>query len=135
MLRTRSKRRLLLDDYELVPILVRQWPHQHTVNNTKDRGIGADAERERQNGDNREPGVPEQDSRAISSVLEQRFDEASASHISTLLFELFDATESTQCLETGLGVSHASRDIILSLHVDVKTQFFVQVTLRLVFPH
>jgi hypothetical protein len=128
-----SKRGLLLNDHELVPIRVRQWPHKHAVDHTKNRSIGADPKRQRQNGHDSEAGVPQQDSHTVASVLQSRFDQPSAAHISTLFFELFDAAESPQGLEAGLSLSHASRDIILSFHVDVETQFFVQITLHLVF--
>ena len=62
---------------ELVPyhhqpsgILVRQRAQQHRVHHTEDRGIGANSERERQHGGERESGSSGETSERVADVLE-----------------------------------------------------------------
>jgi hypothetical protein len=54
----------------------RQGAQTDGVHELKDGGIGAGAERQRQDGDRRERGVPAQQPRAVPQILPERLDEA-----------------------------------------------------------
>ena len=52
-------------------VAVRQRLEQHAVDDAEDRAVGADAERERDDGDEREPGRSPQDAHRVGEVLPQ----------------------------------------------------------------
>ena len=54
-----------------IGIVIRQRPQQHAVDDGEDGGVGADAERERQHGDEREAGLPAQHARGVAKVLQR----------------------------------------------------------------
>ena len=54
--------------HQSIRFLERQWPQQHSIHDTEDRGIGADAERKRDDGDRGEPRPLQQPSHAIANV-------------------------------------------------------------------
>ena len=63
---------------ELVGPVVRQRPQQHRVDHAEDRGVGADAERQRQHGDEREGGAPRQSADRESKVPPERIHHATS---------------------------------------------------------
>ena len=49
----------------------RQRPQQHAIDDGKNGGVGADAERERQDGDEGKPGLAPQHTAGVADVLKQ----------------------------------------------------------------
>ena len=56
------------DHHESIRVAVRQRPQQHAVDDGKDGGVGTDAEREGEQHDDREPGIPAQGAEGITHV-------------------------------------------------------------------
>ena len=54
---------------EMRGVAIRQLAPQHGVDDAEDGGRGADADGERQRGDDREPGAPSQHAEAVRNVL------------------------------------------------------------------
>ena len=61
----------LTHDGQPIAVLVRQRLQQHAVDDAEDRGVGADAETERQHGQHRIARVLQQRARAIPHILDQ----------------------------------------------------------------
>ena len=59
---------------ELIGIFIRQRKKQHGVNDGENRGVGADAQRKREDSDNGEAGILPQHARAETQILQQGFD-------------------------------------------------------------
>ena len=60
------------DHHRAIRLGPRQRPQQHGVHDAEDRGVGADAERQRQHGDGGKAGVARERARAEAQVLARR---------------------------------------------------------------
>jgi hypothetical protein len=58
-----------LDDRQIPGVRDRQRPHTERVDQLEDCGVGADAQRQREDGDCREPGTPQEDAGAVAEIL------------------------------------------------------------------
>src|SRR6266404_1983969 len=115
-----SERSLLMNDYQLVSRFVWQRAHQHAVDDTEDRGVCADAERQRQHRNEGKAGIAHENARAIAGVLQKRFDQSSAPDVAALFLKLLHASEIPQSVNTSVGGAHATLDVSLDLHLNVE---------------
>ena len=69
--------RRLAEIDEALPVLVGQRPQQHAADHAEDRGVGADAEREGQHGDEREAGALAERAEGEAEVVQQTGHEGS----------------------------------------------------------
>jgi len=69
---------------------------EHCINDAKDGRGGPNPERERYRSYRREAGIFCQHSQAVTKVLKKVFDVVHSAHVSTLLFDLLDATQLPQ---------------------------------------
>jgi hypothetical protein len=56
------------DHREAVGLGIRERPQQHAIDHGVNRGVGADAQPERQNGSERESGILQEDANGVSEV-------------------------------------------------------------------
>jgi len=54
---------------DAIGTVIAERPQQHRVDHAEDRGVGADAERERANRQQREPGLAAQRARGVAKIL------------------------------------------------------------------
>src|SRR6185369_16526419 len=85
-----------LEQHEAVRLLDRQPSEQHRVDDAEQRRVGADAERERDDGDGGEARRLAHHAQAVAHVLRELLDEADAARVARLLLELLDAAEAAQ---------------------------------------
>ena len=85
--------RLLEDTDDPIGIRVRQRLEQDAVNEAEDRGVGADAERQREDRDRCKSRTLRQGSPAVTQVLEQRIEHGQAAPVAVDFFRLLDPAE------------------------------------------
>jgi hypothetical protein len=68
-------------------------PQQHSVDDTEDRAVGADAERERADRDRGEARVPAQRAERVDEILLERINELDAAPVAIPLLRRFHAAE------------------------------------------
>ena len=79
----------------------RQRLQQHAVNHAEDRGIGANAESQREDGDESECGASPKQADAKTQVLQKILNVADAARVSAILFGLLEAPEFAASFSAG----------------------------------
>ena len=92
-----------LDFDETAGILVGQRLEQDGVEHAEDRGIRTDAQRERQDGDDRESRIAAEHARAVSRVLPGLLDDVSCADVTHAFLDAIGAAHLEQCRAPGLG--------------------------------
>ena len=87
---------------------IRDRPKEHCVNDAEDRRVGADPEREREDGGCGEPFVPAQLTQGVSHVLRERIDERPAALIAIGFLDLLDSAELAASRGAGVVDRHPS---------------------------
>jgi hypothetical protein len=109
-----------VDHHEAVAPRIRQRPQQQLIDDGKDRGVAADAEREREDDGNREAGTRAQAAHHVSGVARQILDEARGSHVVAALLEPPHVAEARACRARGLLLAHPGSDVLLAERLEVK---------------
>ena len=118
-----------LDDGQVPRLRNRQRPNAQRVDQLEDRGVGADAEGEREHGDGGESGTAQQDAGAVPEILSEVLDDADAPGIAALLFALLDAVHRPERREPRVGGGEAFRDELIGQPLDVKPELVVELPL------
>ena len=106
-------------------------PEQHRVNHAENCGVGADAEGEREYGDDGEAGIFPQHARAVADVLKENFDGAEGPHIAaSLLQQTYVSKPAARGRAAGAGSCALLLEFFLA-HGQMEAQFFVEVAVKL----
>ncbi len=108
-----------------------QRTQQHGIDDAEDRRVRADAQRQREDGNQGESGILQQHSRAVTKILQQVLDEADSSHIAAFLLSLLNTAQGAQGSVARLLRCHAFSDIFLNLPLEVIADLLVQFLLDL----
>jgi hypothetical protein len=92
-----------------------QGSHPDRVHQLEDRGVGAGAEREREDGDDREGRVLQQDAHAIPKVLPCAVDEPERIHVVDVLTDVGPVAEPQMGLSPRFVCRHAAGDVVVDL--------------------
>lgn len=120
----------VVERHELVGTLDRQWPQQHRVDQAEDGGVGAGAERQRDDGHGGKAALPAEHAQGVSQILERRLDERQAAAIPIDLFDLIDAAEGAQRRVPGVVSGHPSAPVLVDLHLEVAADLVVEIPLE-----
>src|SRR5215469_8964180 len=117
---------------ELIGIWIGKRSQKHSVDDAEDGGVGADAQRERQNGDGGEARTLAEHAGGIAQVLRGLVQEAPAARLAALLLERLEVTEFDSCAPRGLRAVHAGPDKIIGVERKMVTEFLVHVAFLLI---
>ncbi len=108
--------------HEAVGILHRERAQPHGVHRLEDRGVGADAQREREERHEGEAGVEAQQPRAVAQVLPHGFEGGERVHAIDLFAHERDVAELAVRGGARVGRRHAARDVGVGLDLEVGLQ-------------
>src|SRR4029434_5723477 len=92
------------------------------VEQLEDRGVGADAERERQDGDDREAGGQAQQPQAVPQIAPYAVDKADGIHLIDLLSDQRRIPQLALRRRARGGRRHAARDVLVGLHHQMRLE-------------
>src|SRR5205085_12642069 len=98
---------------ELLGVFHRQRADAYRVEQLKDRGVGADAERERQNGHDGETRIETQQPRAVLEIAPRAVDELDGVHLIDLLTDQRGVAQLAARRIARVGRAHAARDVLV----------------------
>src|SRR5215470_8007787 len=119
-----------LKHHKLLRIPDRQRAKESRVNQAKDGGVGADAEGEGKHGDGGEAGRFAEHAEGEAQILQKRVGEGQAAAFAIDLASLFEAAEVEKRLTAGLLPVHALREVALDGHLQVRTEFGIEVAVE-----
>ncbi len=99
------------------------------MNNGEERGVDADAERQRQNCHTREACISAETAEREADVSRERFEKRQAALLAIRLFRLFDAAEFTMSSSACVIHGHAALDVRFNQRVHVSAEFVIQLAL------
>src|SRR5262245_11022985 len=99
---------------------------QSGVDDAEHRGVGADAQRQRERGRGGEAGSLEQHSRAIPQVLPEFFEASEPRDVTISFSSLFDSAETQQRRAPRLFLAHPSAEVLRRFHLQMELQFAIQ---------
>src|SRR5580692_5672507 len=102
------------------------------VDHGKSCRCGADAQRERQDGDRGETGIAAELAKSKTKILNEPLSPTPSPHFPACLLRAGDIAEPAHGREAGLLPRHAGFEILLLLHFEVRANLLVQVAGRLV---
>src|SRR5262249_38537184 len=108
-----------------------QRTQQQRIDDAENRGVRANAQRQRQDRNRREAEILQQHSRAVAQVLPDVFNPPHTTGVTAPLLRLFHSAESLESRIPRLFRAHSQADILLNLLIQVAPQFIVQFTLDL----
>ena len=123
-------RRGLADEHELVAVAVRQRREQDAVDDGKNRGVGADAEAERQDGSQGVAGRSQEHPHAVARVLPEIVPEGGAADVAHFLLHAIDAAEVAERRTPRLGRRHPGANPRVDLHLQMKRQLALDVVVQ-----
>ena len=127
-----AQRRIRLPQHQqLSGAGVGQRSQQHGIHHAEDGRVRADAQGQSDDGNNRERRAATQHAEAVADVLPDGFHQNDSSNIASSLFDLLDAAEVGHRFGTSRLRRHPLFDELLSLHVDVKSNFVIKLGLKL----
>jgi hypothetical protein len=103
-----------------------QRAKKNVIDETEDGGVGADAERESQGGDEGERGRLAEDAKGIAQVLEKSFEERERALVADAFLGLLEATKLEEGLTTGFVGRKAAADIVVAVELEVGGEFGVE---------
>src|SRR5262245_30581666 len=124
------ERRLLSQNDQLPALLIVIREPTHAVPHAEDRRVRANAQRQRQDRQQREPRIAAQYARAEPHVLPQRFERAVAFDIAALFFESLNPAKTAQGRLAGLFRAHPAPHVLLGLHLQMEAQLAIHLPLR-----
>ena len=102
---------------------IRQGPDQYAVNHAEDRGVRADAKRQRQDDGSGKRGSLSQAAYRVARIAEECFRKRESSLIAIDLLDGFHVAKLQQRLPTGFDGRQAGSKILGRLHGDVFVDF------------
>jgi len=117
---------LLEDGEELVGAGIWQRFEKDGVNHAEDRGVGADAEREREDGDRGESGIFPQHAEGEAEILKRGFNERQAAEFAICFFELRSAAEANARGASGFFWRHATGDVFLRGEFEMRIELVLK---------
>src|SRR5262249_18280498 len=124
------ERRLLSHNDQLPALLIGQRAQQHAIYHAEDRRVHANAQRQRQNRQQREPRIAAQYARAKPYVLPDRFERAVALDIAALFFESLNPAKPAQGRLERLFRAHPAPHVLFGLHLQMEAQLALHLPLR-----
>ena len=115
---------------ELLRRLHRKCPKADGVDQLEDGGVGADAEGQRENRRQREPGLLGQLADGHPQIAQDVLDHRDAPLVAHLLFPLLDATDRSKSRGASLLIGHPSGDVLFDLPIDVERQLVVELPIE-----
>lgn len=119
-----------VEQHEFVGRRDRQRLEQQFVHDAEQGGVHADADRQRQDGGEREPGIAAQLSRGVAQVLDGVAEPGQRIHVTRALASARHAAELAVRLAPGLLRRHARADVFLDALLDVEAGFLVERLVR-----
>ena len=113
--------------HDPVGIGIVERPQQHRVDDAEDGAVGADAQRQRQQGGRGEPTGAEQPADPVARILKEHLDRWQPALFAIALLHLGDSSESSKCGSTRVGGRQAAPHVLLRQHLDMKLDFVVEV--------
>ena len=108
-----------LHRHQLLGIVVRQRAQQHGVDDAEHHRVGADANREREHGDRREPRRAAHQTRAAAQILEGHVEPRQARAIAIAFLRLFDPAEAPEGPPACLVARHPGADVVVDVQLQV----------------
>src|SRR5262245_26609092 len=112
----------LADRYEAMGCRIRQRAKQHGVDDAEDRGVGADAESQRQYDRGRESGILPQDANRIGDVLTQRIQKRQTSAGPVALRRLCVRAQRDDRARAGLRVLRSGVQAVVEVELQMRFQ-------------
>jgi hypothetical protein len=97
-----------------------RWAQEQRVDSAEDRGVRANAERERQDGHERKSRRAHKRSERVAHVLPQLVEEPQPERFAALLFDTHDASRRAQCGQARGVRAHACVEVLLGLLLDME---------------
>ena len=107
------------DNREPAGLTIGQRAQENSVYETEDRGVGADAYRQRQHRHHREAGIFQEHPTSKSQVLEQGFKKGKPALGPIVFLSLFNAPQLHERLPPRFGSAHARAQIVLDVHLEM----------------
>ena len=123
-----------VDGDELLGVRIGERPQQRRVDDAEERGGHADAERERQPGQDGEGRLMAQLAQRVLHVLKDRLHHASASDVVAAVLNHRDVAEAAQCRLPCRGRIEALARVLVGPHRHVKVQLLADFIRRAVAP-
>src|SRR5262245_43683357 len=124
-----AERCLLPQDYQLPPLLKRERPYKHTIHHTEDCGVRANAQRQRQDGEQGKARIAAQGARAEPRVLPDSFERTVALDIAALFFEPLDPAKTAHGCLMGIFAVHPAPYVLFGLHLEMEAELALHFTL------
>ena len=99
---------------------------QNRVDGGEDRGRGADAERQREDGYGRESGTLTKRAYGIAKITPKSIEPEERPAIATLFLHLLDPAEAAPSRMARFLGTHPVLDVVLGLHCKMQAKFFVE---------
>jgi hypothetical protein len=122
-------------DVELVRVGDRQRTQHQTVDQGKDRAAGADAQRERQDGDGREAGSAGEQPAAEPEVVQEIFERLQCAHVAAVILDEVEAAHVPRRLPPRIRRIRSALHRELLHLFEMKPQFFVELPVGGPAPH
>ena len=119
-----------MQDDEPIAVAIWQRPQQDAVHDAEDGGVGADAERHRDDDHEREAAIAPEAAEAVANVLDGNLDEPRQPAVAHVVLDAGDRAEHAQGLAARLGGRHARLHVLLGQHVDVIAELLIELTLE-----
>jgi hypothetical protein len=111
----------------------REWAEKECIHDGEDDDVGADAEREDQDGDDGKAAVVKKRAEGVTDVLQKDVEGGQAAGFAVGLRGLRDAAETDECLAASFAGRHAALDVFLDRHGEVRRHFFREVVVEGLF--
>ena len=115
------------DRNELFRVAHRQRAQQHRVHETEDRGVRADAQREREYGDDREGRTPPQRANRIADIRECAVEPGEKVNVACPLFLRGRIARLPVRSRLRVALAHAGRDEFIAALRDMMGEFAIQI--------
>src|SRR5260370_42703434 len=122
-------------DHELLRILIGKRTEEHSIDDTKDRGVCADAKGKSKDGDGGEAGIFAQHAQAVAYILHEVLEPFPAPRHVTLLPECSYVAKPTPVGGTGRVCGHARLAMILLSQLQMQLHLFFEVRIELAPMH
>ncbi len=121
------------DENQFVRIVHRHRPQHDRFEQAEDRGVRADAERERQDDDRGEPGIAPERAQRVAHVLVDLFQSRPRPHRARRFFRQRDVAERDQRLPARFVRRHAAIDVVLHFALEVIADVRLEAVQRTLF--
>jgi len=112
----------------------RQRAQADRVDHLEDGGVGADAERERQDGDRGEPRIPAEEPQAVAQILRQPLEPHAAPHLARDLLDRGDVADLAPRGGFRLRARLAAVHAIADRHLEVRPDLFAELVVPIAPP-